>query len=99
MTMYSIKIVDCNEAEVKLGDEVKFGVEDGPAVIVEISDPDGDYDDELERSVEIPPVVTVRFSDGLTEQAGTNNITRVTWGDYPDGPAEMIYQCEDIEKV
>src|SRR5215831_12723559 len=97
--MFDIKIVDCNEVEIKLGDEVKFGVDDAPAVIVEISDPDSDYDDELGRGVEYPPQITVKWADGLTEQTGTSNITKVTWSDYPDGPALMIYQCDDLEKL
>lgn len=92
------KVVDCNEAEIKIGTHVKF-VDEETAIIIGITDPDGDVNDEG-RSIEIPPYVEFKLvSDGTVGAVSTYNITKLTWADYPDGPEEYIYQADDLEKV
>jgi hypothetical protein len=65
--------VDANETEIKVGDKVQFGDEDGPdskGVIDHFTDPDGDVDDDG-RSITINPDCHVKFEDGTTETAGS----------------------------
>lgn len=62
-------------------------------VIVSISDPDGDADDEG-RTIGIPPAVKVQFDDG-DEDTFTGTWTARGWWDDENAPFEF----EDIEKV
>jgi len=97
-----VRIVDHKGDEIKVGTKVAYGVNENDsyiATVTKISDPDGDYDDELERSVEIPPFVTIEFDDGDKDIVTTTNITRVSWADYPDGPAVSTYEASDEIEV
>lgn len=68
------------------------------AEVTGISDPDADYDDELGCAVEIPPHITIRFNSDTEGMISTENVTKITWADYPDGPEHSIYEAEeDIE--
>jgi hypothetical protein len=69
------------------------------AVVESISEPDGDYDDELQRAVEYPPRVTVRFPDGNFDKVRSYNDTTITWADYPDGPVLSTYRVDDLKVV
>jgi len=94
----SFEIRDCNGRTLKVGDPVLAG-DDAYGMVIEISEPDGDYDDEAGRAVEICPVVVVQFDDHSTDRNSTYNDTQVTWADYPDGPWHSIYVCDDVEKI
>jgi hypothetical protein len=101
MTKTKIQIVDHKSDEIKVGTKVEYGVDvDNIATVIEITDPDGDYSDELQRAVEIPPHITIKFDDdGVEEVISTTNITRITWADYPDGPELLIYEADDDIEV
>ncbi len=60
--------------------------------VIEVTDLDGDVDDEG-RSVAIMPEVRVRFDSGH-EESFTTSFGKITWADYPDGPDEC--ECEDL---
>lgn len=100
-----VTMTDSEGVEIKIGDRVVYG-DVGPgeepqeAVITEITDIDGDYDDELGRGVMIPPYVKLRFpDDGTEESVRTYSTTAMTWADYPDGPREMTFASDDLVKV
>ena len=104
--MAEINFVDCNDDPLVLGSRVIYGAPPTPddvpaysAVIVELGEPDYDYDDELGRAREYAPKLKLRFANDETVHVGTYNVTRVSWSDYPDGPAERIYQAEDLELI
>ena len=99
----SVTITDWREQPIRLFDRVLYGeplrgeFQRAVCTVVAISDPDADYDDELQRGVEYPPRVTVVFSSGERDEVSTFNVTRPTWADYPDGPDEWTYQADDLE--
>lgn len=68
-------------------------------VIVVISDPDGDVDDEG-RSIGIPPAATVLFDDG-EEDTFTGEVPREYYPEmaygYMEGPIPYVF--EDIEVI
>lgn len=70
--------------------------EDYIAHVVAISEPDVDYDDELGRPVQYPPRVLVRFRDGGEAKVETEDVTKITWADYPDGPACQFFDADDL---
>lgn len=90
------KVIDPYEKEVVLGSRVMYGVvaEENVGEVTAISEPDADYDDELQRGVEVTPRVTVTFADGSTDLADTYNTSRF---DYPGG--ETIYMADDLEVI
>jgi hypothetical protein len=106
------RVIDCNGVEVKVGTRVVYGDcgetfcarhmsgdKECPQVgtVESISEPDADYDDDLERGVVYPPRLIVRFPDGEWEEASSHNIDRFTWSGYPDGPAVSTWLADDIE--
>lgn len=92
------EVRDCAGTIVNVGDKVLYDENDRAAVVTAISEPDGDYDDELQRGVEYPPRVTVRFADdGSTWDVRSYNDTPITWADYPDGPMLSTYQVDDLK--
>jgi hypothetical protein len=106
----SFEVQDCNGRKLKVGDKVLYGdpnpndVLSHTATITKITEPDGDYDDNLERAVEICPYVHIIFDADTYEAADkeicyTYNNTPVSWNDYPDGPSHYIYEAEDLEWV
>src|SRR5262245_30812948 len=105
MGSMSFEVQDCNGSKLKVGDKVLYGDpypedrDNQTGKIIEITDPDGDYDDELERAVEIRPYVIVEFGNLDREKCHTYNDTPVGWNDYPDGPSHYIYQAEDLELI
>ncbi len=97
-------VKDWRGSPLSVGAHVLYGAQDpgdgtgaNHGVITAISDPDGDYDDELGRGVLIPPRVTVRFDDGSTDTADTHyDGPPITWSMYPDGPPS-IWTADDLE--
>lgn len=77
------------------GEEPNYRVE-----IVEITDFDVDYNDDLMRAECYPPRVKVRFADGTEDTVSTHeNITVRTWADYPDGPSILTFAADDLEVI
>ena len=65
--------------------------------VIEISEPDWDYDDDLGCSREFPPQITVKFIDGgETTTVATRNITSHGWHTYPHGSYELLYEVADL---
>lgn len=100
------KVVDGNGAEVVVGVRVIYGAPMTAAeaakqtgTVVEVTDWDVDYDDDLGRGRLYPPKVKVRFDDGDEETASTYDDTRITWSCYPDGPDEYLFVADDVEVV
>lgn len=86
--------VDANGKSFAVGTRVKVGgwldLPEAFGVVTEISDLDGDVNDEG-RSVVIMPRVTVKFDAGDTEVYGTT-------GDLGMGMyADPVFTCEEIE--
>jgi hypothetical protein len=94
--MARLLFTDYAGTPLEVGSEVTYGDEQG--VIVALGEPDGDYNDELGRAVEITPSITVEVGR-VQFEVETMNVTRVTWADYPDGPSESTYQADDLEAV
>jgi hypothetical protein len=92
-----MEIVDWKENEIRIGSRCLFG--DTVCIVESISDPDGDYDDNLGRAVMIMPRVYVKFLDGTEDRADTHRITEITWADYPDGPELERFQADDLEVI
>jgi len=95
------QILDPLGNELVVGSRVVYGCPDPHerntprylATVYEITDPDGDYDDELGRGVAINPYVLVRWDDGETDRLGTS----FNWhesGMYGD---PLVYDCDDLE--
>ena len=61
------RILDYKGNVIKVGDKVVSDEGDGPevAVVIDISDWDGDADD-YGQTIVIPPAVTIKFEDGET---------------------------------
>jgi hypothetical protein len=98
----SFEVQDCNGSKLSVGDRVLY--DDYTATITKITEPDADYDDELGRAVENCPSVYITYDAVVPEAAdkeicNTYNDTKVTWADYPNGPAHSIYLCEDLELI
>ena len=93
----TVSVTDWDGNPLTVGSQVIFG--DDPiqrGVVTEITDPDGDVDDEG-RTVNIPPYVTVTFPDGGTERVRSYLNAEMTWGFYPDGPDVWTFACDDLE--
>lgn len=99
------KVTDWDGAALTVGTRAIYG---SPApgkeaeytvTVVEISDYDVDYNDELGRPEGYPPKIKVRFDDGTDDVVSTHDSTKVTWADYPDGPAVMVFAADDLEVV
>ena len=91
--MSDFEVFDGNDVLLAVG----VATEDG--AVVEITEPDYDYDDELQRAVEFPPVVITRDAAGEVARWHTFNDTPITWADYPDGPAKLRFRCDDVVAV
>lgn len=97
------KVTDWSGKPLELGTRVIFGSPDpdkkdeSTGTIIEITDYDVDYCDATERAECSPPRVKVRFDDGEEDVATTYDATPVSWNDYPNGPAELIFQADDLE--
>jgi len=71
-------IVDCDGKEIKVGSKVEY-FENNPdnpdaneyGTVIEITDWDGDVDDDTGRSITIPPDVKVQYEDGTIESYTT----------------------------
>jgi hypothetical protein len=81
---------DCNGARLLVGAAVL--VDEHPAVVVAISDPDGDVGDDG-RTIGINPVVAVRFMEGDTDEYTTRWTAKGWWDE--DAP----YVCEELAVV
>ncbi len=84
-------ILDSNGTTLKVGMRVldEHGDEDG--TITELTDPDGDYDDNLGRAVAYGPYVHVKYDDGETDRfTATWNATG-PWDDDRDD-----FTCDDV---
>jgi hypothetical protein len=63
--------------------------------VIRVTDHDGDYSDELERGVHIPPTVIVKFDDGSEGRLNTQ-----FWDiPYMADPDEGKGYCEDLRVI
>lgn len=86
---YTERYIDTNGNDIKIGDRVNDGQDEG--IILFISDPDGDVDDEG-RPIFITPRAKVRFDNGEDE------IYYSYWlGRFPDDDAP--FQFDDLQLV
>jgi len=99
-----VTVTDYAGEELKPGSFALYGApgdgddpRDYVVIVTSISDPDGDYDDELGRGVEITPRVSVRFASGDEDRVVSRNVTPITWACYPDGPEDVTYEVDDLE--
>ena len=101
----TVTILDCNDREITVGKLAIYGspplgeTDEYMVEVISISDPDGDYDDELGRGVEITPRVKVCFNDGTEEDIRTYNGTPISWVCYPNGPDEFINPADALEVI
>lgn len=99
------KVTDWDGNELEVGTRAIYGSPPPGAeaeyavTVVSISDYDVDYSDELERAECYPPRVKVRFDDGEIDTVVTHESTKITWNDYPDGPAVVVFAADDLEVV
>lgn len=63
-----------------------------PGIVVDITEPDGDWDDLLGRPVEIPPMVNVKWPDGEKPEAFS------AYFEYTPHieDKEFVYTCGDL---
>jgi hypothetical protein len=101
-----ITILDEYGNELRVGSKAIYGcpepgeVAKNTVTVIEITDPDGDVDDDTGRSIEITPRVVFRFPDGDTDKVSSLNITPGSSWHYDDmGPFEMIYEVGDLEWI
>lgn len=98
-----MKIVDSNNDEIKLDIRVRTGlVHTDIGSVSAISNPDVDYDDEVQAPVLYPPKITVTFVDGSDEVfTSSQKPPPSPWHEYPDGFdwQHGTYVCEDLEVV
>lgn len=82
-------IVDPKGKEVKVGSKVRYVDDDSPnpegiAEVIEITDWDGDVDDDTGRSISIEPRVKVRYPSGIEETWRTSEWEfGLAWESYP----------------
>ena len=67
-----------------------------PGVIVELIEPDCDYNDELGRPEMYGPYCVVQWPDANELDRFTGQ-PRITWNDYPDGPDTFYF--DDLVRV
>jgi hypothetical protein len=84
---------------ITVGTKVTFDEDEASGVVTVISEPDGDYNDEVQRAVEIPPNLVVRLADGSLEDVRSYNDTAITWADCPDGPVLSTYRVDDLKVI
>jgi hypothetical protein len=94
----SFKVLDSRKegVEITVGSRVLYADNDPatPATVIAISEPDGDYDDELQRGVEYPPKITLLFENDTEYDVVTYNATEIRG---PYWPEEMIYCTDDLK--
>lgn len=99
------KVTDWKGREIKVGMTVIYGCpppgqeSDFRVEVMEITDFDADYNDELGRPEMYPPRVRVHFNDGTEDTVSTYNNTPYGWNDYPDGPSQLIFAADDLEVI
>ena len=86
------EVTDRNGRRVRVGDRVTDG-----GTVVEVTEPDADYDDNLGRAVQYGPCVVVRFDpfgeypDGVDDRFLASYVYQGDWCDRPS------YVCDDVE--
>jgi hypothetical protein len=92
------RIIDYAKRPILVGTRIIFGgFTDQRGVVTKITEYDVDYDDDLGRGRIFEPKVYVRLDDGSEEWSRTINVTNITWGSYPDGPDEYVFEANDLE--
>ena len=94
--MSETKVVDANDKPIEVGSRVLIGTEI-VWVVTQITDPDGDVDDEG-RTIGIPPYVHVEWRDSLGTAQEKDQL-RTYWtaqGWWDEGAP---YKCDDLEVV
>jgi hypothetical protein len=102
MSDWDFTVVDVNDKKIEVGNECIYGsplpeddLVEFRCKVIEITEPDGDVDDDTGRTRLVPPFVKVEFVDGVTEQLSTYNITSGAW--HPShGPDEWHFQTDDL---
>lgn len=89
------KILDNQGNKIEVGTSVRLMSFSRDAQVIEIVDPDVDYNDERQRPVMSMPKIIVKFDDSGMIELETFNETKITWADYPDGPNEYTFVVDD----
>lgn len=88
------KVVDRYGKEVKKGDMIRLMDFSRDGEVISITDPDIDYNDAVQKPTMSNPEVTVKLDDTGQIVLNTEDETKVTWADYPDGPSEYVFGLE-----
>lgn len=87
--------VDSKGNAITVGAKVRVGIpgDDEVAEVIQITDSDGDVDDEG-RGVFYPPRIVVKLANGETDNFITHSTATGPW-DLDDSP----FQCDDVEVI
>lgn len=103
---YSQMIKDDDGDEIKVGTKVRYLYAAEVGEVVEITDWDGDVDDDTGRSIMNPPTVKVKFPDGEVAEYNTSEWehseggwTRDADGDPEPGWNHAEGKCEELMVV
>jgi hypothetical protein len=111
MTEFTVTVLDFEGKEIKVGTKVRF-YEDPPtpnwniAEVIEISDFEGDVDDNTGQSIMNPPSIKIKYGEGSVEEYSTSEWEfkegRMIPG--PDGDPEPEWnaatgKCEELMVV
>lgn len=98
--MTTFSVVDCDGRMVSVGDTIRVLGEARVARVVEITEPDSDYDDELQRGVMYPPKIVAAYDGaGAAVELRTHDVTPVSWADYPDGPDALTFESDEVSRT
>lgn len=89
-------IVDCKGHPVKVGARVlgEDGLENG--TVIEVTESDADYDDNVGRAVQYGPFVHVRFDPCEEHPAGVEDRFLCEYAGDP-GFYDPLFRCDDVE--
>lgn len=88
------KIVDEEKNEITVGTKIRILEFSRDGEVIKIIEPDVDYNDIVQRPTMTNPKIVVVLSDSGQIKLETENITEITWADYPDGPDEYVFQVD-----
>lgn len=98
--MTTFSVVDCDGRALAVGDKIRVEGEAAVATVLAISEPDADYDDELQRGVLYPPKISAAYGRCepfviRTYETGHG----ISWADYPDGPESRTFEADEVSRI